>query len=81
MKLFVKAGKEYVLGGKVYRAGQQVEVPDKFAAVLTSAKGPLQSARPARGPNKTDLPKQETASAPLDRRAGNYSTRVMTPDE
>lgn len=84
MKLYVKAGKEYVLGGKVYRSGQQVEVPDKFLHVLTSAKGPLQSVRPTRG-NRTDLPAtpkvQEVSSAPLEQRAGRYNTRVMKAEE
>lgn len=56
MALIVKQGREYVLGGKVYKSGQAVEgVSPKFIKYLTSHKGPLQE-----GPdvNKTDLPKK-----------------------
>lgn len=43
MGLKVKAGREYVLGGKVYKDGDAVEgVPDKYARILTAPKGPLE---------------------------------------
>jgi hypothetical protein len=56
MALSVKPGREYVLGGKVYKGRDEVpedQVPAKFKALLTSARGPL-SAGPASSP--TDLP-------------------------
>jgi hypothetical protein len=54
MSLTVKEGREYVLGGKVYRSGETVEdVPEKFTRILTGPKGPLEL-----GPdkNRTDPP-------------------------
>lgn len=43
MGLRVKAGREYVYGGKVYKDGAAVEgVPDKYARILTAPKGPLE---------------------------------------
>lgn len=56
MALTVKQGREYVLGGKVYHAGETVEgVPEKFIRILTGPKGPLQEGVAV---NKTDLPKK-----------------------
>jgi hypothetical protein len=57
MALTVKPGREYVLGGKVYKDGADVpedQIPAKYKSLLTSAKGPL-SAGPVKSP--TDLPK------------------------
>lgn len=56
MALTVKPGREYVLGGKVYKGGEPVpegQIQTKYLALLTSAKGPL-SEGPAT--SRTDLP-------------------------
>lgn len=56
MTLRVKQGREYVLGGKVYRGGDVVDgVPAKFVAVLTGSKGPLERAEVTT--KSVDLPK------------------------
>lgn len=49
MKLKVKQGREFTQGGKTYRGGDEVEVPDKFAVALTQPRAPLeQLAEPVR---------------------------------
>jgi hypothetical protein len=64
MSLTVKEGREYVLGGKVYRSGETVEgVPEKFTRILTGPKGPLQHGE---AKNRTDLPKPVKAEQPDD---------------
>lgn len=63
MSLTVKEGREYVLGGKVYKPGETVEgVQEKFIPILTGHKGPL-----TRGPasNRTDLPKAKAKVTPV----------------
>ena len=61
MLLRVKPGREYVLGGKVYKSGAEVDVPEKFARVLVGPKGPLEPGAPSRNP--TDLPSPAAAPA------------------
>lgn len=68
MTLQVKAGCEYVLGGKVYRGGDTVEgVPDKFIKILAGPKGPLELAGHAR-PVAAELP------------PAAYQTRAVEPE-
>lgn len=65
MALSVKPGREYVLGGKVYKGGDEVpadQVPAKYTALLTSAKGPLSSEAVTRS---VDLPKAAPRAEPV----------------
>lgn len=61
MQLVVKPGREYVLGGKVYKAGETVDAPDKFAPILTAPRGPLE--HPTVRRQATDLPPAVMAQA------------------
>jgi hypothetical protein len=81
MKMKVKSGREYVLGGKVYRGGDIVDVPDKNAKVLTLPKMPLEAID---APGPTDLPKAlkptQAAETPRPQRGGSrrqYQRRDM----
>lgn len=66
MLLRVKPKREYVLGGKVYKSGELVEVPDKQAKLLLHYKSPLEKPDERRA---ADLPKAA------------YKTKVVKAEE
>lgn len=55
MQLVVRPGREYLLGGRMYKGGETVDAPDKFVKILTAPKGPLEHPTQRR-PATTDLP-------------------------
>jgi hypothetical protein len=71
-QLRVKQGREYVLGGKVYRGGDIVDVPEKNARVLTLPKMPLEACD---APGPTDLPKAVIATPAAERPSQGASRR------
>jgi hypothetical protein len=77
MRLRVKAGREYVLGGRVYKGGDLVDVPDKHVKVLTLPKAPLERED---SPKVVDLPKPP--EAPVPQSSGRqYLRRDMTAED
>lgn len=78
MRLRVKAGREYVLGGRMYKGGDLVDVPDKHVKVLTLPKAPLEIAD---APKVVDLPKPAEAPAPNQSSGRQYLRRDMTAED
>lgn len=80
MKLVVKHGRQYTLGGRTYGEGESVEISDKFVAYLVSPKGPLE--RPTqRRQATTDLPPEVMSRAMVAEPAQNAPPYPEPEDE